>query len=152
MFFMSDKCDPIVIQQACEVTSTQQMSLHDEAIELQKDDRKPTFKVPVVLAERKIQIVVESDISLTPAATEIKRVTKNVFLEQVKLVPVRFKQIGHTDFLKLEELNCTYQDSFVKTLNILPVIAMEHFWIELLMYRFLDLRNLRRMTFLFTLL
>ncbi|MEK5036976.1 CsxC family protein [Sporosarcina sp. FSL K6-3457] len=110
---MSDKCDPIVIQQACEVTSTQQMSLHDEAIELQKDDRKPTFKVPVVLAERKIQIVVESDISLTPAATEIKRVTKNVFLEQVKLVPVRFKQIGHTDFFEVRRAKL-YVSGFIR--------------------------------------
>ena len=98
---MSDNCEQNIIQQACEVTSIQQMPLNDEAIELQKDDRKPTLKVPVVLAERKIQIVVESDISLTPAATEIKRVTKNVFLEQVKLVPVRFKQIGNTDFFEV---------------------------------------------------
>jgi hypothetical protein len=98
---MSDNCESNIIQQACEVTSIQQIPLNDEAVELQKDDRKPTLKVPVVLAERKIQIVVESDISLTPAATEIKRVTKNVFLEQVKLVPVRFKQIGNTDFFEV---------------------------------------------------
>jgi len=98
---MSDNCEQNIIQQACEVTSIQQMPLNDEAIDLRKDDRQPTLKVPVVLAERKIQIVVESDISLTPAATEIKRVTKNVFLEQVKLVPVRFKQIGNTDFFEV---------------------------------------------------
>lgn len=98
---MNDNCDQNIIQQACEVTSIQQMPLNDEAIDLRKDDRHPTLKVPVVLAERKIQIVVESDISLAPAATEIKRVTKNVFLEQVKLVPVRFKQIGNTDFFEV---------------------------------------------------
>ena len=50
----------------------------------------PIIKVPVVLAERKIQIVVESDIPLSPGATEIKRVKKHVFLDQVKLVPVEF--------------------------------------------------------------
>ena len=52
------------------------------------------IKVPVVLAERTIQIVVESDIPLNPPATEIKRVKKHVFLDQVKLVPVRFARIA----------------------------------------------------------
>ena len=58
----------------------------------------PTFKVPVVLAERTLQIVVESDISLYPPATEIKRVKKHVFLDQVKLVPVAFTPIGTTGY------------------------------------------------------
>ena len=52
------------------------------------------IKVPVVNAERTIQIVVESDIPLNPPATEIKRVKKHVFLDQVKLVPVRFPRIA----------------------------------------------------------
>ena len=56
------------------------------------------IKVPVVNAERTIQIVVESDIPLNPPATEIKRVKKHVFLDQVKLVPVRFQRIDNTDF------------------------------------------------------
>ena len=43
------------------------------------------IKVPVVNAEPTIQIVVESDIPLHPAATEIKRVKKHVFLDRVKL-------------------------------------------------------------------
>lgn len=110
---MSDNSEQNIIQQACEVISVQQMPLNDEAIDLQKDDRKPTLKVPVVLAERKIQIVVESDISLTPAATEIKRVTKNVFLEQVKLVPVRFKQIGNTDFFEVRRAKL-YVSGFIR--------------------------------------
>ena len=38
---------------------------------------------------------------MNPAASEIKRVTKNVFLEQVKLVPVRFRQIDDTDFYEV---------------------------------------------------
>lgn len=58
----------------------------------------PFFKIPVVLAERTLQIVVESDISLYPPATEIKRVKKHVFLDQVKLVPVAFARIGTTDY------------------------------------------------------
>ena len=53
----------------------------------------PTFKIPLVLAERTLQIVVESDISLYPPATEIKRVKKHVFLDQVKLVPTAFDPI-----------------------------------------------------------
>ncbi|MEW9503369.1 Uracil permease, partial [Jeotgalibacillus marinus] len=48
------------------------------------------IKVPVVLVEPKIQIVVEADIPLDPPAFEIKRVGKDVFLTQCKLVPVEF--------------------------------------------------------------
>ncbi|WP_336823671.1 CsxC family protein [Sporosarcina sp. USHLN248] len=89
------------ITPACEVLSLQQIPLDDDPVALQQDVRTPTIKVPTVLAERKLQIVVETDITLTPPATEIKRVTKNVFLEQVKLVPVRFRQIGDTDFFEV---------------------------------------------------
>jgi hypothetical protein len=60
-----------------------------------------TIKVPVVTAEPTIQIVVETDIKLHPAATEIKRVKKNVFLNQVKLVPVAFTRIDNTDFFNV---------------------------------------------------
>ncbi|UJW58356.1 hypothetical protein HXZ66_13505 [Bacillus sp. A116_S68] len=48
-------------------------------------------KLPVVLAEPKIQINVEADIPLDPPAVEIKRVLKNVYLTQCKLVPVEYK-------------------------------------------------------------
>ncbi|WP_256238922.1 CsxC family protein [Bacillus sp. EB600] len=57
-----------------------------------------TIKVPVVVAEPTLQIVVEANIPLTPPATEIKRVKKSVFLQQVKLVPVAFTRIDGTDF------------------------------------------------------
>lgn len=60
-----------------------------------------TIKVPVVTAEPTLQIVVESNVTLHPAATEIKRVKKNVFLEQVKLVPVAFTRIDNTDFFNV---------------------------------------------------
>lgn len=46
-----------------------------------------TFKVPVTLAEPTIQVCVEADILLEERALEIKRVLKDVFLEQCKLVP-----------------------------------------------------------------
>jgi hypothetical protein len=60
-----------------------------------------TIKVPVVTAEPTLQIVVESTIKLHPAATEIKRVKKNVFINQVKLVPVAFTRIDNTDFFNV---------------------------------------------------
>ena len=61
----------------------------------------PTFKIPLVLAETTLQIVVESDISLYPPATEIKRVKKHVFLDQVKLVPTAFAPIGTTGYFRV---------------------------------------------------
>ena len=59
------------------------------------------IKVPVVNAETTIQIPLETTITLSPPATEIKRVKKNVFLEQVKLVPVTFARIDATDFFNV---------------------------------------------------
>jgi hypothetical protein len=90
------------IPSACPVTGEQQIPFSDENTPIiQTPGLTPTLKVPVVLAERTIQVVVEADIPLSPAATEIKRVTKNVFLDQVKLVPVRFVRIGTTDFFRV---------------------------------------------------
>ena len=58
-----------------------------------------TIKVPVVTAEPTIQIPIEATFTLDPAASEIKRVKKNVFLDQVKLVPVAFfTRVDGTDF------------------------------------------------------
>ena len=56
------------------------------------------IKVPVVVAERTIQIVVEANIPLDPPAVEIKRVAKNIFLTQCKLVPVAFAPVAGTNF------------------------------------------------------
>ena len=82
-------------QDNCEVQATQQVPLADENTPVITAPAVITrIKVPVVLAERTIQIVVESDIPLNPPATEIKRVKKHVFLDQVKLVPVRFARIA----------------------------------------------------------
>lgn len=87
--------------QSCKVRAHQQTPLTDDPIDLALTAGTPTMKVPIVLAERTLQVVVESDISLEPAASEIKRVTKNVFLDQVKLVPVAFAQIGTTDYYEV---------------------------------------------------
>ncbi|PGC69195.1 Uracil permease [Bacillus toyonensis] len=61
----------------------------------------PRVKIPVVLAERTLQIVVEADIPLCPPAVEIKRVLKDVFLTQCKLVPVEYTPINATGFLEV---------------------------------------------------
>ncbi|QUG87196.1 CsxC family protein [Bacillus nitratireducens] len=58
----------------------------------------PIVKIPVVLAERTLQIVVEANIPLCPPAVEIKRVLKDVFLQQCKLVPVEYEPIGETGY------------------------------------------------------
>jgi hypothetical protein len=59
------------------------------------------IKTPVVVVEPTLQIAVEANIQLSTPATEIKRVKKNVFLEQIKLVPVSFKRIDKTDYFKV---------------------------------------------------
>ncbi|WP_243522867.1 CsxC family protein [Bacillus pseudomycoides] len=63
--------------------------------------RNPIVKIPVVLAERTLQIVVEANIPLCPPAVEIKRVLKDVFLQQCKLVPVEYEPINETGFLRV---------------------------------------------------
>ncbi len=87
--------------QPCPVPSTEQVPLTVEPTTIISQAATPTIKVPVVLAEPTLQIVVESTITLNPAATEIKRVVKNVFLNEVKLVPVAFTRIGTTDFFNV---------------------------------------------------
>ncbi|MED1568141.1 CsxC family protein [Bacillus paramycoides] len=82
----------------CPVTSTEQIPLTTSLTSTTTAATVSIIKVPVVLAEPTLQIVVEADIPLSPAATEIKRVKKNVFLNQVKLVPVAFTPIPGTDF------------------------------------------------------
>jgi len=49
-------------------------------------------KIPVVLAEVNVTIPVEATITLDKVATEIKRIRKNVFLTQSRLIP--FSQDG----------------------------------------------------------
>ncbi|KYG34198.1 Uracil permease [Bacillus gaemokensis] len=61
----------------------------------------PTVKIPVVLAERIIQIVVEANISLDPLAIEIKSVLKTVFLTHCKLVPVAFMSVPGTNYRRV---------------------------------------------------
>jgi hypothetical protein len=92
-----DQDQPLV----CPVVSDQQGAFDDSAVRRVLIPSTATLKVPVVLAERTLQIVVEANVPLFPAATEIKRVHKNVNLTQVKLVPVAFAPIPGTDFFNV---------------------------------------------------
>jgi hypothetical protein len=85
----------------CPVTATEQVPLTNNGTTTMLTAVTPTIKVPVVLAEPTLQIVVEAEIPLNPPATEIKRVKKNVFLNQVKLVPVAFTRIDNSDFFRV---------------------------------------------------
>ncbi|OJD74176.1 CsxC family protein [Bacillus paramycoides] len=89
----------------CEVPSVEQIPLQATKITpVNTPSSSPIIKTPVVLAETTLQIVVESNIALpSPGATEIKRVKKHVFLDQVKLVPVAFKAIPNSDFVTVEK-------------------------------------------------
>ncbi|MGE6367447.1 CsxC family protein [Bacillus paramycoides] len=81
------------------VTSVQQTELDIKQItpgEIHPINIYPILKTPVVVKEAKLQIVVESTITLNPPATEIKRVKKHVFLDQVKLVPVKLEKVEGT--------------------------------------------------------
>ncbi|MFB3161506.1 CsxC family protein [Neobacillus sp. 179-C4.2 HS] len=93
----NDQVQPLV----CPVVSDQQGSFNDSAVNRVLIPSTATLKVPVVLAERTLQIVVEANVPLNPAATEIKRVHKNAQLTQVKLVPVAFTPIPGTNFFNV---------------------------------------------------
>lgn len=89
--------DPCPINVPCQVPSTTQTQLNDaDAPAVVRPSAR--VKVPVVLAERVVQIVVEANIELEDGAVEIKRVLKDVFLTQCKLVPVAFEDFNETGF------------------------------------------------------
>jgi hypothetical protein len=72
------------------------------------------IKVPVLLTERTIQIVVEGDIELDPPAVEIKRVLKDVFLTQCQLVPVAFEDDTDKDKVAPDVRRVTRAKLFVE--------------------------------------
>ncbi len=92
---MSEQC-PINV--SCQVVGQTQTPLSDEITAPIITTEAPIVQIPVVLTERTIQIVVESNISLDPPAIEIKRILKNVFLTQGKLVPLAFTPIPGTNY------------------------------------------------------
>ena len=86
----TNSSDPIMMP--CPVEGINQVPLHDEKAKpcVLRKDTQPVIKVPTLLAETTLSIVVEANIPLNPAAVEIKRVSKDVFLTQCKLVPCDF--------------------------------------------------------------
>ena len=76
----------------CQVEGRTQTEFTDTPVEPVTPCNNPIIKVPVLLAETELQIVVESDIPLNPPASEIKRVEKDVIVKQCKLVPVEFEE------------------------------------------------------------
>src|SRR5690606_6438679 len=89
-FFMSNENCHIDVP--CQVEGRTQTEFTDTPVEPVTPCNNPIIKVPVLLAETELQIVVESDIPLNPPASEIKRVEKDVIVKQCKLVPVEFEE------------------------------------------------------------
>ncbi|KGX92422.1 Uracil permease [Pontibacillus halophilus JSM 076056 = DSM 19796] len=85
----ADGCHPVPSDQ-CLIEGKQQIPLSDDAVRPILSGGRPVIKVPHVLAETELQIVVEADVDFDDDPVEIKRVHKNVVLTQCKLVPVRF--------------------------------------------------------------
>ncbi|MCI0766132.1 CsxC family protein [Bacillus sp. TL12] len=96
---MSEKCSKHV---HCSVKGQTQIPLNDaDAPAIVRQNAR--VKIPVVLAERIVQIVVEANIELEDGAVEIKRVLKDVFLTQCKLVPVAFEDFNDTGYREVTQ-------------------------------------------------
>lgn len=78
-----ENCDP------CATVTTEVQSLTEQiAVTPTVIPAGPVFiKIPVVLAETNITIPVEATITLDEAVIEIKRIKKNVFLTQSRIIP-----------------------------------------------------------------
>lgn len=79
----SIECDPCATVTAQDESITEQSPITPNVI----DSGEVVVKVPVVLAETNITIPVEAIITLDQIAMEIKRIKKNVFLTQSRLIP-----------------------------------------------------------------
>jgi len=81
--------DNACVTQPCAIVTTQPQSLTEQiAVTPSVIAPGPVFvKIPVVLAEANITIPVEATITLDQVAMEIKRIKKNVFLTQSRLIP-----------------------------------------------------------------
>ncbi|WP_411168402.1 CsxC family protein [Clostridium sp. MB05] len=86
--------DNACVTQPCAIVTTQPQSLTEQiAVTPSVISQGPVVvKVPVVLAEVNVTIPVEATITLDQAAMEIKRIKKNVFLTQSRIIP--FSQDG----------------------------------------------------------
>ena len=93
-------CDPCVTVATQAESITEQVDVEPHVIKA----GPVVVKVPVVLAETNITIPVEATITLDQVAMEIKRIKKNVFLTQSRLIP--FSQESHKDGHK-DNYDCT---------------------------------------------
>jgi hypothetical protein len=81
--YSSESAEPCAIVKSQVESLTEQVAVDPTVIE-----PGPVFvKIPVVLAETNITIPVEATIKLDKAAMEIKRIKKNVFLTQSRIIP-----------------------------------------------------------------
>jgi hypothetical protein len=81
--------DNACVAQPCAIVTPQQLSITDQIpVTPAVIPAGPVVvKVPVVLAEVNVTIPVEATITLDQVAMEIKRIRKNVFLTQSRLIP-----------------------------------------------------------------
>lgn len=106
------------INTSCQVIGQTQTTLSDKIVAPVITTEAPIVQMPVVLAERTIQIVVESNISLDPPAIEIKRILKNdVFLKQCNLVPLAFTPIPGTNYRIVTKAKLFFQGYIRKNIE-----------------------------------
>ncbi|MED0889337.1 hypothetical protein P4T51_24715 [Bacillus mycoides] len=106
------------INTSCQVIGQTQTPLNDKIGAPIITTEAPLVQMPVVLAERTIQIVVESNISLDPPAIEIKRILKNdVFLKQCNLVPLAFTPIPGTNYRLVTKAKLFFQGYIRKNIE-----------------------------------
>ncbi|WHH59603.1 CsxC family protein [Petroclostridium sp. X23] len=82
-------CEQSCIRQTCNANVSEAVTLNECSNECTKpigEFGPLVAKIPVVIAEPEVQIDVESIIELEQPALEIKRIKKNVFLTQCKLI------------------------------------------------------------------
>ncbi|OOR65352.1 CsxC family protein [Bacillus mycoides] len=106
------------INTSCQVIGQTQTPLRDKIVAPIITTEAPIVQMPVVLAERALQIVVESNISLDPPAIEIKRIIKNdVFLKQCNLVPLAFAPIPGTNYRLVTKAKLFFQGYIRKNIE-----------------------------------
>ncbi|MBU3145694.1 CsxC family protein [Clostridium sp. CF012] len=94
--FISDIADCSIKGHHCATVTTQAETITEEidVIPAVISAGDVVVKLPVVLAETKIVIPVEATITFDQESLEIKRIKKNVYLTQSRLIP--FSQDSHT--------------------------------------------------------
>ncbi|WP_085994393.1 CsxC family protein [Oceanobacillus senegalensis] len=118
------KKNPNPNQENCNVKARTEVQLPDTPVTpvVNPDLTGAFVKVPLVLAETSLQVVVEADIPLDPPASEIKRVLKDVFLTQCKLVPVGpFTEINDSGFFTSEGAKLFVEGYIRKNIEYAPM-------------------------------